>query len=633
MERNWVPDVALAIRRGVRWLRENAEHLTETRDIAITISSLVAAERNPHSHLIERLSAGLLRRQALNGSWSEELWDTVWSAKALAATGLDQSSDPLRRALDFIDATRDPTGGTWYEEPFETMLVLDLVATIAPHKIATIGMPALRWIASLQRPDGCIVGIRYTGMAISLFSRAAESGIDCDQHVVESGLLYIRQQIEDRAIWTSASWSNYYPLSALLDFGLGCDDETVRRALEWFLLSQDADGKWMQVSKVHDTAMAVLVLSRLLTTPLIDITEPRIAALNIFKENGTIRISFHDDSTGAIAPAERMKISEGVREDLSRNQQLVASTLKRVRAAQPIFATEPRGLSVATELERNGRYAHGHLIPGRIQRMLDVSLADHLRFEIDERLKDLPWELIHDGTDFFCLRYAAGRLLMSDQEFHPPHRQARAAADSRVVVVADPLGDLPAARIEGRRIASLLRDRCGMNVDEFTSSGITKKDFLLSLKNYDIVHYAGHASHDTDRPDESCLLFSDGQIPAFEIARFLASGSPTLVFLNACWSAEELRDPDSYSPMMRGLGRTFLYAGVAAFIGYLIPVPDESATGFAISVYEGLAQGQTIGESLRQARILCRKSSTVDDLTWCSAVLYGDPAARAISTK
>jgi len=103
-----------------------------------------------------------------------------------------------------------------------------------------------------------------------------------------------------------------------------------------------------------------------------------------------------------------------------------------------------------------------------------------------------------------------------------------------------------------------------------------------------------------------------------------------VVFLNACWSAEELRDPDSYSPMMRGLGRTFLYAGVNAFLGYLIPVPDESATKFAIAFYESLAQGETMGESVRRARISARNPEQPRDLTWCSAVLYGDPTTRAI---
>jgi CHAT domain-containing protein len=264
--------------------------------------------------------------------------------------------------------------------------------------------------------------------------------------------------------------------------------------------------------------------------------------------------------------------------------------------------------------------------------LLEASPADHLRLDIDEKLIDLPWELIHDGTEFLCLRYAVGRRLVSDHSFQQPRLHPRSARDTRVLVVADPTNNLPAAKQEGTMVSALLRDRCGMRVDESARSGMTKKDFLLGLRDYDIVHFAGHASHDPSSPDESCLILSDGEIQAFEIARFIANRSPAVVFLNACWSAEELRDPESYSPMMRGLGRTFLFAGVSAFLGYLVPVPDESATLFAVSFYEALAQGQTIGESVRRSRIVCRDPTKPQDLMWSSALLYGDPTVRPIDS-
>jgi CHAT domain-containing protein len=365
----------------------------------------------------------------------------------------------------------------------------------------------------------------------------------------------------------------------------------------------------------------------------VDISAPRTAVLNASKENGTIRISFHGPGGGAITPAEKLKISNQVRTELSHNQQLVVEAIGVVRGKHsPTDATRVIGESVTVlkELEKAGRYAYGHLVPARIQLLLESSPADHLRLDIDERLIDLPWELIHDGSEFLCLRYAVGRLLMSDQGFQSPHRHPLSAPQTRVLIVADPTGDLPAALKEGQEIARLFRDKCGMIVEEHTSSKMSKKEFLLALKEYAIVHFAGHASYDASNPDESCIHFADGEIQAFEIARFVAGRSPSVVFLNACWSAEELRDPNSFSPMMRGLGRTFLYAGVTAFLGYLVPVPDTSATQFAISFYEALMQGQTIGESLRRARIHCRDQSPSNDLTWSSAVLYGDPAACAI---
>lgn len=619
-----------SVQLGVRWLKENAETLVDARDLAITISALVAAERNPHSHLVQRLVSELVRRQSLNGSWNDELWDTTWAIKALYEVGYEVNDISIQSALRFLEATQDSITGTWYEEPFETMLVLDLVARLVPERMGKFSDQALQWLASLQKADGAIIGIRYTGMATSLFCEIQKLAIVDTNRVADLGLKYLRQELVQKAIWTSAAWSNYYPLKALLDGGATSDDPVVTKAVDWFLSSQDSDGKWMQVSRTHDTAMAVMVLSRLLTTPLIDVSNPRTGILNVVKENGTIRVTFHSPGSGAITPAEKMKISDQVRTDLSQNQQVIVSAMGKLRSGQSILLKNNWQNSIQKELEKAGRYAYGHLIPARIQLLLESSPADHLRLDIDERLIDLPWELIHDGGEFLCIRYAIGRRLVSEEIFRPPHRRLQPAQSTRVLLVADPTNDLPAAKQECCEIGALLRDKCGMQVDEFITGGMTKKDFLLSLKDYDIVHFAGHASHHPSSPDESCLIFSDGEIQAFEIARFIASRSPAVVFLNACWSAEEMRNPNYYSPMMRGLGRTFLYAGVTAFLGYLVPVPDVSATHFAISFYEALAQGQTIGESLRRARIRSRDPKTPHDLTWSSAVLYGDPSARAI---
>jgi CHAT domain-containing protein len=159
--------------------------------------------------------------------------------------------------------------------------------------------------------------------------------------------------------------------------------------------------------------------------------------------------------------------------------------------------------------------------------------------------------------------------------------------------VANPSGDLPAAEVEGVRVAELLRAN-GIRVTFLRGEEANKQNFLLALREHDLVHFAGHADHDAASPDESGLLMYDGPIQAFEIARFLRDPTPSVVFLNACWSAEEALDVDVHSPMMRGLGRTFMIAGVAAFLGYLVPVPDASATSFAVEFYGSLAVGHSI---------------------------------------
>lgn len=200
-----------------------------------------------------------------------------------------------------------------------------------------------------------------------------------------------------------------------------------------------------------------------------------------------------------------------------------------------------------------------------------------MRVDVDERLIDLPWELIHDGREFLCLRYAAGRRIMSEHATITPSTSRRLGEQPSALVVANPSGDLEASEIEGRRVAELL-SKHGLHVEFRLGKEARKKDFLLAFGAYDLVHYAGHAAYDPVNPDESLLVMSDGEIQAFEMARFIRHPAPSVVFLNACWSAEELRNQNAHSPFVRGLGRTLMFAGVTAFIGYLVPIADDSAT-------------------------------------------------------
>jgi hypothetical protein len=618
-----------SVQRGVGWLRERAQGISDVRGIAITIRALVSAERNPQSSMIQRLSTELTKRQTLEGSWNDELWDTTWAAEALLAAGHSSDSPSIRRAVRFILATQDSSDGTWYEEPWETMLVLDLLCDVAPDRIFHEGRRGIDWLYSLQRDDGLIVGTRYTGMAVSLFSRLPPEFYDKTEPVIRRGVEFLSRSLDTRVIWTDAAWSNYYALKAPIDTGSTINDPIVSKAVEWFIQHQEETGRWMQVSEVHDTAMATMVLSRLLKVPLVDITPPKLGVISANRENGTVRVGFQGPGAGAIGASERMKLTESVRAELAQNQMKLLTMSGRMRGVETDQTSRERETSVDEELVEIGRYAYGCLLPARIQINVVQSPADHLRLDVDERLIDLPWELIHDDTQFFCLRYALARSLISDQPFRVPTRPPSSPRETNVLVVSNPNSDLPASEHEGDRITELLRNR-GFRVHHHRRTEIGRKEFLLALPDHDIIHFAGHAHYDEQSPDESFMLFYDGKVQAFEIGRFLPRKAPLLVFLNACWSGEEARQANSYLPMMRSLSRNFIFSGVGAFLGYTVPVPDETATDLAVSFYRSLSQGQSIGESLRLARVRTRDPKKPWDLTWASAILYGDPTARVV---
>ena len=117
-----IPKIIRSVQRGVKWLKTRAEDLREVRDIAITISALIAAENNRRSHLLQRLAFTLSQRQGINGSWNDELWDTTWALHSLCSAGQGTREVPVQTAISFIREAQDVYTGNWYEDLFETVL-------------------------------------------------------------------------------------------------------------------------------------------------------------------------------------------------------------------------------------------------------------------------------------------------------------------------------------------------------------------------------------------------------------------------------------------------------------------------------------------------------------------------------
>jgi hypothetical protein len=616
------PALVRSLQSAVAWLRQSADDCSDDRDVAITISALVAAERNPSSITVQRLTNRLRRSQASNGSWNAEIWDTVWAAQALLAAGMGSNDPAVRGALAFVAATQDSIRGFWYGEPFETMIALDFVRESSPVEFEQLAPKAINWLLSLQSPDGRVIAPHFTGVFASLFSvlraRDVRFGPAADR-----AAHWLAQDLIENEIWTSAAWSNAHALMGLLDAGFD-DKNIVTQAANWFLEHQQPSGSWLHVAEVDDTAMSILALSRLLEIPLVDVATARTGSVTAVRENGTMRVTFEAAAATGVIPAERFKLAPTVRDELRSNQQLLVDLGVRLRSPETARGPVADRESLRGQLTQLGRYAYGHLLPRKTREVLESWRVDHVRLTIDEQLIDLPWEILHDGEDFLCLKYAIARRIYSE-ETTPVHHTARRAS-VKMLIVSDPTENLPGADREGVELASLLHD--SLDVVHLSGRAISRRDFLLGLEEFDIIHYAGHATSDSENPDESCLLFHDGAIRAFEIAGFLGKAAPQLVFLNACWSAAETARADVYPSLVRGLGRTFLFAGVGAYVGYLIPVADDAATQFAITFYRTLRDGFSIGESVRRSRVALARSSGWTDLTWASAVLYGSPEAK-----
>ena len=153
---------------------------------------------------------------------------------------------------------------------------------------------------------------------------------------------------------------------------------------------------------------------------------------------------------------------------------------------------------------------------------------------------------------------------------------------------------------------------------------------LRYLKDYDVVHFAGHADYVAAEPGKSGWTLADGKLAADEIVT-LGGGRPMpmIVFGNACQSGHTAAW-DGDTTAVFGLANAFLTAGVRHYIGTQWEVVDGQSALFAGEFYRHLTDGKAIGAAVRHARAAVVERAGETALAWASYVLYGDPDVRPL---
>lgn len=279
-------------------------------------------------------------------------------------------------------------------------------------------------------------------------------------------------------------------------------------------------------------------------------------------------------------------------------------------------------------LRQHGALLFDEALPTPVKNALRGAPASELTLVLDEALVFVPWELMHTGHGFVGLDHAVGRIVKSRQTIVGRPRP-RPEAAWRMLILCDPRGDLMGSYYEGVTLRDELDGERERLAVDMRSSEVGVTDVKRLVREYDIIHYAGHAEMHPDRPNDSGWLLSDGNIDPGALLD-LAGGRPfpRLVFSNACRSGRvdgPLLAADQ-SQAVFGLANAFLLSGVRHYVGTLWDVPDEPACHFSLAFYDALLAGETLGAAMQRARrALCERYGP-DTVLWASYVLYGEPA-------
>ena len=253
--------------------------------------------------------------------------------------------------------------------------------------------------------------------------------------------------------------------------------------------------------------------------------------------------------------------------------------------------------------------------------------AAYFRLTVEGEAEQLPWEAMHDGQEFICIRTCFSRSITT---IHDETKALHDWANKGILIVgADSRGDLPGVEQETKNIGRILASAGGSKVEVLFGLKANRKNVMRALQSGDfgILHFSGHSVFNHDHPYQSAMdLCAGTQIYLHELGHLGHSSKREaplgLVFLNSCQSA--MIGHDSVTGRQLSMCKALREAGVSYVIGMLWNVEDEAAVQVGANFYRHLLENPHKGpeSAMRETRLSVAIERTWSDGSWLAPVLY-----------
>lgn len=240
----------------------------------------------------------------------------------------------------------------------------------------------------------------------------------------------------------------------------------------------------------------------------------------------------------------------------------------------------------------------------------------------ERQLRRLPWELLAGSGTFLArspyeLYGPVAHSRRDDRDVAPQNRPLRV-----LFMACAPEGIMPVLDFEqeeGRILATTqAHDRpIDLLVEESgTIEGLEHVIEGVPAGHFDVCHLTGHAQ---TKEGEPCFLMEDefggrSDVTADRLARAFQGRWPRLIFVSGCSTGQSAID-------VLSMCERLVSAGAPAVLGWALAVDDFAAMDAAAVLYQHLATGADLADSVARARqALCEKDSPF----WHLLRLHGD---------
>nr|MBP7217287.1 CHAT domain-containing protein [Candidatus Omnitrophota bacterium] len=246
--------------------------------------------------------------------------------------------------------------------------------------------------------------------------------------------------------------------------------------------------------------------------------------LEISKRHDVLQMALYrqDEYLSTLRHYTQIRFSEAEIESFTR--EMMALLLRAERSS----AVDNR--ATLDDLRKIGQLLWDQLLTRPVKDRIKALADAHLIISIDEELVAIPWELFFTGDEFLCLWCNMGRVVKTKQELVPA-RYRSLSGPPKMLILANPTNDLPSSYAEGLAIKNNLDRRRQEITIDFKSTEIDLRYVKKNVRDYDIVHFAGHCGFDRRDPGQSGWVLRDGLFSITDIFSLgETSALPSLIF-------------------------------------------------------------------------------------------------------